>query len=47
MKGTECSVAGNRKAHAVPFHAVSALSSVPGNTPHDLTSFGSDSAAAR
>ena len=46
-KGTECYMAGDRDAHAVPFQAASALSSVPRNTPRDLTSFGSDSAAVR
>ena len=46
-EGTECYTAGDRDAHAVPFQAASALSSVPGNTPRHLTSFGSDSAAVR
>lgn len=46
-KGTRCYVAGNKKAQAIPFHAVSALSSVPRNTHRDLTSLGSDSAAGR
>lgn len=45
-KGNRCDAAGNRNTQAIPFRAFSALSSVHGNTQHNLTSLGTDLVAA-